>query len=541
MEEQVSEVTYRIATPERRKKSRLFHINMIKPWITPVAIMAVQCMEEEDDTRDELPIYTLESGQKEKPNVNPELTEEQKLQLEHLLEELDEDFSNQPGLTNAGTHVIRTGDSPPVYQHPYRIPVAWQAQIREEVKSMLDAGIIVPSDSAWTSPVIPVKKKDGGIRLCVDYRRLNAVTQDDKYQMPRVDEQVEQLGNAKFISTIDLTKGYYQVPLAPEDRSKSAFVTPMGKFEFTRMPFGLKGAPTTFQRLMDKVLSPCHQYASSFIDDIVIRSATWQEHLKHIKEVFSRLRAANLKAKPKKCFLGMFECDHLGHTVGRNMVRPHDLKVEAIRSFKRPRTKKDVRAFIGLAGYYRRFIPQFAELSARMSDLTKKDLPNHVAWTDQLEQDFQTLKELMTAKPILRCPDYDQPFLLQTDASERGIGAVLSQRDEYDQEHPIAYYSRKLLPREHSYATVEKECLGIVSALKHFAVYLLGRHFTVITDHRALRYLHQMKNANSRLTRWALAVQPYSFTVLHKPGLQHCNADGLSRQAWEGDGGTSPP
>lgn len=541
VEEQVSDVTYRIATPDRRKKSRLFHTNMIKAWTTPATIMAVQCVtEDENGAKEELPIYTLETGQKDQPNVNPHLTKEQHHQIEDLLKELDEDFSNQPGFTTEVTHSIRTGDSPSVYQRPYRIPMAWQEQVREEVKSMLDAGIIVPSESSWTSPVIPVKKKDGGMRLCIDYRRLNSVTCEDKYQMPRVDELVERLGKAEFITTVDLTKGYYQVPLAPEDRQKSAFVTPMGKFEYTRMPFGLKGAPTTFQRLMDKILSPCHPYSSSYIDDIVIFSKTWQEHLEHIREVFARLRAAGLKAKPRKCFFGMFECDYLGHTVGRSKVRPDDIKINAIRNFQTPRTKKDVRAFVGLTGYYRRFIPQFAALSARMTDLTKKDLHNKVTWTAQLEEDFRKLKELLTVKPILQCPDYDQPFLLQTDASERGIGAVLSQRDENDQEHPVAYYSRKLLPREQRYSTVEKECLGIINALKHFDVYLLGRHFTVLTDHRALKYLHKMKNANSRLTRWALAVQPFSFDILHKPGSQNGNADGLSRQAWEVDGEDLP-
>ena len=231
----------------------------------------------------------------------------------------------------------------------------------------------------------------------------------------------------------------------------------------------------------------------------------------------------------------MFECDYLGHTVGRSKVCPDDIKIAAIKDFKTPKTKKDVQAFIGLTGYYRRVIPHFAELSARMSDLTKKDQPNQVIWTAKLDQDFQMMKNLLIQKPILRCPDYDRPFLLQTDASEKGIGAVLSQTDDQGEDHPVIFYSRKLLPRETRYSTIEKECLGIVSALKHFDVYLLGRHFTIITDHRALKYLHKMRNANSRLTRWALAVQPFNFDIIHKPGEQNGNADGLSRQAWDDD------
>ena len=446
VQERVSDVTYRIATPERRKKSRLFHANMIKPWTTPVHILAVQCTGDNDEAADELPVHTLETGQRARPNVNPHLTATQKEEIEDLLVELAGDFSDEPGLTDVVTHSIRTGDCPPVFQHPYRIPAAWQEQVRDEIKSMLDAGIIVPSDSPWTSPVIPVKKKDGGMRLCIDYRKLNSVTSEGKYQMPRVDEMVEKLGKAEFITKIDLTKGYYQVPLAPEDRHKSAFVTPMGKFEFTRMPFGLKGAPTTFQRLMDRILSPCHESASSYIDDIAVFSDSWEDHLQHIREVFAVLRAANLKARPKKCFFCMYECDFLGHTVGRNKVQPDVLKIQAIRDFKTPKTKKDVRAFLGLAGYYRRFIPSFAHLAARMSDLTRKDSPNQVIWTPQLQEDFRKLKDLLTAKPILTCPDYSKPFLLQTDASERGIGAVLSQKDSNNQEHPVAFFSKKAAP-----------------------------------------------------------------------------------------------
>ena len=352
--------------------------------------MSVQYTDDDEEANVDLPIYTLETGEIEKPHVNSQLTEEQQLQMEGLLAELSEDFSSQPGSTNESMHHICTGDSPPVYKSPYRIPVAWQEHVREELKSMLGAEIIVPSNSAWTSPIIPVKKKDGGVRICVDYRSLNAVTKEDKYQMPRVDELVERLGKAKYISTVDLTKGYYQVSLAPEDREKMAFVTSMGKFEFNRMPFGLKGAPTTFQRLMDKILSPCHSFASSYIDDIIIFSATWEDHLEHVRRVFEHLRAAGLKEKPQKCYFGMFECDYLGHIVGRGMVRPNEVKVEAIRKFHTPKTKKDVRAFVGLIGYYRKFIPQFAELSAGLTDLTQKDKPNRVTWTTQLEEDFQS-------------------------------------------------------------------------------------------------------------------------------------------------------
>ena len=227
----------------------------------------------------------------------------------------------------------------------------------------------------------------------------------------------------------------------------------MGKFQFVRMPFGLKGAPTTFQRLMDVVLGPC--------DDIIVFSSTWSDHLRHLEEVFTRLREAGLKAKPTKCAIAMDHCSYLGHIVGGGKTQMEEAKIAALKDYKRP--VRDVRAFLGLAGYYRRFVPGFAQLTARISDLTQKEEPPKVNWTAQHEEDFQKLKALMCNKPILHCPDESREFLLQSDASERGIGAVLSQMTEEGVERPVAFFSRKLLPRETRYSTVEKECLGVYS------------------------------------------------------------------------------
>lgn len=239
IEKKLSEVNYQIATPDRGKKRRVVHINMLKPWIEETSVMAVTCADEDTDSR-ELPIYTWEAETGELPHINPSLTTQQQQDLQELLAEMGNNFSNEPGITGAGLHHIRTGANQPVYQQPYRIPHAWKDQVRKEIRTMLDTGIIVPSDP-WTSPIVPVKKKDGNIRLCVDYRKLNVITEEDRYQMPRVDELVERIGSACFITTLDLTKGYYQVPLAKSDQMKTAFVSPQGKFEYTRMPFGLKG------------------------------------------------------------------------------------------------------------------------------------------------------------------------------------------------------------------------------------------------------------------------------------------------------------
>jgi transposase InsO family protein len=539
VDEQVTDVTYRVSTPDKRKKSRLYHANSLKPWTTPTTVFTVRYCDEEMDASDGEPqLYPFGVGVEDQPHINDNLSEEQKRQLAELLEESASVFSTTPGHTDLAEHSIATGDATPVYQPPYRIPTVWQDQVRGEIQAMLDADVIEPSTSAWTSPIIPVKKKDGSLRLCIDYRKLNAVTQEDRYPMPRVEELLEQLGKAKYISHIDLTKGYYQVPVSKPDQEKTAFVAPMGKYQFKRMPFGLKGAPSTFQRLMDTVLEPCREYSRAYFDDIVVFSATWEEHMKHLKDVLQILDKTGIKAKAKKCYFGMEECSYLGHRVGGGKIKLEEAKVAAINTFKRPKTKRDVRAFLGLSGYYRRFIPGFADLAVNLSDLTKKDRPNSVVWSEELERDFVHLKQEMCHRPILACPDETKIFTLQTDASEKGIGAVLSQEDADGHERPIAFFSRKLLQRERNYSTIEKECLGIVAAIKHFDVHLVGRPFEIVTDHRALQYLNTMKNSNPRLTRWALAIQPFEFVIKHKPGSQHGNADGLSRQAWsEGDDG----
>ena len=397
---------------------------------------------------------------------------------------------------------------------------------------MLAAGVIEESTSPWTFPIVPVRKKDGSVRVCVDYRQLNQVTADDVYQMPRVEDLIEQLGSAAFLTILDLSKGYYQVPLNQEDKAKTAFSSHVGKFQFRKMPFGLKGAPATFQRLMDSVLAPCYGFASAYLDDIIVYSDSWDSHLEHLHNVLLCLAKEGLTAKPLKCFIANTSCDFLGHTVGNGQVALQEAKIKAIADFPCPSTKKQVRAFLGLAGYYRRFVPHFAEKAAALTDCIRKQHPDKIKWTASLETSFNSLKTALMSHPVLHCPDEQLKFVLQTDASARGIGAVLSQRLNNGDEHPIAYYSRKLLSRETKYSSIEKECLAIVSALQHFAVYLVGRHFTVETDHRALRFLNAMHNSNARLTRWAMATQQFSFDVCYRPGSDNGNADGLSRQPW---------
>ena len=304
-----------------------------------------------------------------------------------------------------------------------------------------------------------VQKKDGSIRLCVDYRWLNAVSIVDSYPMPRIEDLIDYIGQAKFIRTLDLTNGYWQVPVVEEDRGKTAFTTPFGLFQFQRMPFGLQGAPATFQRMMDRLLEGLREFSGAYLDDLVIFSRSWEEHLQHLGTVFARLWEAGLTAKPKKCQFGMSQCVYLGHVVGEGCVRVEKSKVEAVRGLPTPQTKREVRAFLGLTGYYRRFIPNYASTATPLTDLTRKTEPTTVKWTRECEVAFKKLKELLCSGPVLRTPDFTQPFIVQTDASDRAVGAVLSQARE-DGDQPVAFFSKKLLPREENYSTVEKECLA---------------------------------------------------------------------------------
>ncbi len=382
-----------------------------------------------------------------------------------------------------------------------------------------------------------VPKPDGTLRFCNDFRRVNEVSEFDGYPMPRVDELIDRLGRARFISTLDLTKGYWQVPLTEDAKPKTAFSTPSGHWQYRVLPFGLHGAPATFQRLMDVLLRPHQAYAAAYLDDVIVHSESWEEHLELLRRVLMELRRAGLTANPRKCHLALFEAKYLGFQVGRGIVKPQEKKVAAILSAPRPSTKTQVRAFLGLAGYYRCFIPNFSSLAAPLTDLTRKGQPEKTPWSPEADLAFQQVKAALTSEPLLRAPDFGCPFLLQTDASDTGLGAVLSQVVD-GEEHPVIYISRKLTPAERRYATVEKEALAVKWAVLELRYYLLGRKFTLITDHAPLQWMARAKDTNARVTRWFLALQDFHFVIRHRAGTANANADGLSR-VWAAFAGLS--
>ena len=431
------------------------------------------------------------------------------------------------GRTHRTLHQIDTGDARPIKMAPRRVPLHLQQEVTDHIKQMQDSGVIRPSCSPWAAPVVPVRKKDGSLRFCVDYRRLNDVTVKDAYPLPRIDDALDSLANACLFSTLDLKAGYWQCEIDPKDRPKTAFATRQGLFEFNVLSFGLCNAPSTFQRLMDLVLADL-QWTTClvYLDDIIVFGKTFKEHLHRLDEVLSKLGEAGLKVQPSKCHLFSTQVKYLGHIISREGIRADPAKVESVRGWPTPTTQTEVRQFLGLASYYRRFVKGFADIARPLHQLTEKG--KHFRWGEDCQQAFLELKHRLTTAPVLAYPDPAKPFILDTDASDVGVGAVLSQ-EEGGMEHVIAYASRALTKEERKYATTKKELLGMVTFTKFFRHYLLGREFTLRTDHNSLRWLHNFQGLEGQLARWVEQLANFQYKIVHRPGKQHTNADALSR------------
>ena len=526
VEKVVSPVTYALKLPGRSCKPKIVHCNLLKIWHTPAeALHRVMVIGEEESACEASPGLKLGRS-----DFVPSAAEQ--LLLDSVLTKHRDVLSDEPGRTEAALLHIRTGDSQPVRGHAYPVPPRWKEQVKTQLDQLLALGIIEPSSSPWSSSMVIVKKKDGGVRTCIDYRAVNAVTDPDPYQMPLIEEILDMLATAHFISKVDLTKGFHQIPINPGDCPKTSFCTPWGKYQFKYMPFGLRNGPAVFQRLMDQILHQDKEYSQVYIDDIAIFSNTWEEHCIHIDVILSRLKEAGLTAKASKCQWGQTQVEFLGHLVGLGRVSPAKLKVSAVADFQFPTTKKGVRQFLGLTGYYRRFIPEFAKHSFHLTEATRKTAPDRVIFSDVLNIEFLYLKSVLCSVPTLTLPVISDSFILQTDASGVGLGAVLSVLRE-EVEYPVAFFSKKLLPRERKYSASELEGLAVVAAVLHFEAYLITHPFTVVTDHRALTFLHTAHHQNNRLARWAMKLQPFTFDIRYRPGSQHVNADVLSRMFLE--------
>ena len=407
----VNKVTYEIAVPGCRSKRKIVHVNRCKQWHpaeASVLRIVVATEEEEEEGKTRLSGRVLEAKQVK--------------ELLEILNKYQDVLSDKPGMMKDVEHSINTGNATPIRSLPYRLCPAWREKVREELKKLLEDGITEPSRSPWSSPIVPVKKPDGSLRLCIDFRRVNAVTQPDPYCMPITEDLIQQVGESAYLSKVDLSKGFYQIPLKETDRDKTAFCMPFGKYRFVRMPFGLMGAPATFQRAMDGVLEGQHDYSTVYIDDILVFSASWEEHLVHIAAVLEALRQAGLTAKPSKCHWGVSKLEYLGHVVGEGKVEVPETRVKVLKEFRQPRTKRHMRAFLGTVGYYRKFIQNFADHAYSLTKSTKKMAPRNIVWTEEMLTDFRYLCNVLCQNCLLYIPVSGDKFVLQTDASAKGVG-----------------------------------------------------------------------------------------------------------------------
>ena len=484
------------------------------------------------------------------------LNTEEKRQLTNLLREFSSRFhipERKLTFTNAIKHRINTKDEIPVYTKSYRYPFCHKEEVQKQIKTMLNDGIIRHSDSPWSSPVwvVPKKKDNSGKkkwRMVIDYRKLNEKTIDDRYPIPDITDILDKLGKANYFSTLDLSSGFHQIEVDPRDIQKTAFSVENGHYEFLRMPFGLKNAPSTFQRAMDNILREfVGKFCLVYMDDIIIYSTSLQEHIGHLKTVFKKLEEFELKLQIDKCEFLCKEVGYLGHVVTPEGIKPNPDKIKVIRNWPLPKTEKDLRSFLGTLGYYRRFIKDLARIIKPMTEQLrkkeeikskkqtqnstengKKDKNKLLTITPQFIEAFEKCKKLLTGSDILHYPDLTKEFILTTDASNFALGAVLSQ-GPIGKDKPIAFASRTLTNTEQNYSTIEKELLALVWACKYFRPYLYGRKFILYTDHQPLTYAFGLKNTNNRLVRWRLSLAEYVYEIKYRPGKQNVVADSLSR------------
>lgn len=436
------------------------------------------------------------------------------------------------GATTLTAHQITTTDEIPINIKNYRHPNALQGEIRKQVNELLAGGIVQESNSPYNSPLWIVPKKPDAQgnkrwRMVIDYRALNKKTVADAYPLPNITDIIDKLGGAKYFSVLDLASGFHQIPMDSRSRAKTAFSALFRKLEFNRMPFGLMNSPSTFQRLMDRLLCGLQGIELFvYMDDIVIFGTSLEDHDRKLRALLGRLKEAGLTLQPEKCFFLRKEITYLGHVISEDGVKLDPKKIQAVRNFPVPKRPKNIKQFLGLVGYYRRFIQDFANIAKPLNNLLKKGVPFH--WTDTQQKAFETLRDKICNKPILQYPDFSKPFLITTDASDYALGAVLSQ-GPLGQDLPISFASRTLNPAECNYTTSEKELLAIVFAVQHFRPYVYGRKFTLVTDHRPLVWLHGLKDPVSRLARWKIKLSEYDYDIVYKPGKLNANADALSR------------
>ena len=537
VESKVNDLNYIVKTPGRRKSRQLCHINMIKVYVNreddpiqPVACtvpLPVSNAEQIDVAAHSMKLKNSDVLADLGSKIG-HLKEDQQQELSEVFDKYKDIFSDVPGQTTLLTHDVDVGDAAPIKQYPYRVNPFKLEAIREEIRYMKQNNIIEESDSDWSSPCVLVPKPDGSYRFCTDYRKVNKVSRTDSYPIPRIEDCIDDIGKAKFVTKIDLMKGFWQVPLTERAKKISAFVTPDGLYQYRVMPFGMKNSSATFQRLMNKVISGLRG-VKVYIDDLVVFSDTWEGHVARLKALFDRLLDAGLTVNLVKSEFGCATVEYLGHVVGQGQIKPRQAKIEAIVNFPIPKTKRELMRFLGMAGFYRKFCRNFSVVVHPLTSLLCKS--SKFKWSDQCNQAFNKVKAVLTNSPVLVAVDYEKPFKLMVDASDVGAGSVLMQESVDGIEHPVGFFSKKFNQHQRRYSTIEKECLAIVLSLQHYDVYLCATMYPVLvlTDHNPLTFLDRMKEKNQRILRWSLLIQEYNLSIQHVKGKDNVIADALSR------------
>ena len=483
--------------------------------------------------------------------LSDSLQPEEKAQIQNLVRKYADCFAwsdTDLGFTDRVKHRIYLTDDHPIKQPYRRVPPSVLSEVKSHIEELLEKGVIRASSSPYSSPIVLVRKKSGEIRLCIDYRRINSITKRDSFPLPRIEECLDALGGSKYFSTLDLASGYHQVAMAEEDKAKTAFSCPYGLFEYNRMPMGLCNSPATFQRLMQSVMQEyIFNILLVYLDDLLLYSKTFPDHLKSLETVFARLREVGVKLQPSKCQVAQTKVAFLGHEISAAGIQTDPGKISAIQGWKTPSTAKEVRSFLGLASYYRRFVNHFAQKAKPLHSIIPlihqrwpsdrhrgERQPLGDLWTAECQQAFDTLKEALVSPPILGFADYSQDFVVEVDASLEGLGAILSQ--DQPTKRVIAYASRSLRPTEKkmpNYSSLKLELLGLKWAVTDkFRGYLLGHKFIIYTDNNPLAHWKTAKFGAVE-QRWTAELSAFNFEVRYKPGRNNTNADELSRNPVE--------
>jgi transposase InsO family protein len=461
-----------------------------------------------------------ESGEinSEKIDQTHELTPDQEFRLSQCIARFKQAAPGKIGHTNVLSYSLDTGDSAPIRSRPHPMSPYIEKEVMTEVERMISLGVIERSNSAWGHPIVPVRKASGALRLCLDSRKLNSVTVKDPYPLPHLRRILGRLEKSKFLSTVDLSDAFWQIPLDSGSREKTAFVVPCrGLYQFTRLPFGLKNSPMALARLMDKVLEQSWEpNVFVYLDDIVICSDSFEEHLNWIHKVAQRLSDANLTINTSKSKFFQKQIKYLGYILCGEGLRPDPAKVSGIVNYQAPTKIRDVRQFMGMANFYSRFIENFSHIVAPISDIlkgSKKGCPAKILWTPEADRAFEQIKSKLISAPILANPDFSVPFTVQTDSSDRAVGAVLTQEQNGEEK-----------------AATERECLAVLMAIRHFRCYIEGVRFNVQTDCSAITWIQNLKaDGSNRLSRWAMELQMYDMSITHKKGKLNVVPDALSR------------